>query len=235
MVAIRKIGILAAVLLALGVEPAAAAVFAGSTYDGATFASGAGPFTWSFESSYDKGEFSGVAYRLSTDGVWNRCRENWAGTYENPRSAPVVVSLSNLGYGAYTIEITNDQSKAWLIAEGISNSGLNTCPNKEYPGYGAVSRDSFTIAAPVVPGKPGEPSLPGATTTSPTTTPGPSTPTPSTTPASRCRAGYTTARIGGHSACLHAGGSCVWRFRRQYRHYHYACVRHGRKYRLARR
>jgi hypothetical protein len=61
---------------------------------------------------------------------------------------------------------------------------------------------------------------------------GQSTPSPPST--QRCRSGYTSGRIGGQAKCLRAGESCVWRYRRQYRRYHFACVRKGRHYRLVR-
>jgi hypothetical protein len=50
-----------------------------------------------------------------------------------------------------------------------------------------------------------------------------------------CHPGYTTAHIGGKTECLHAGQSCSWRYRNQYRRYHYTCVRRGRHYRLVHR
>jgi hypothetical protein len=50
-----------------------------------------------------------------------------------------------------------------------------------------------------------------------------------------CRSGYTRARISHEPTCLHQGESCVWRYRQQYRRYHFACVRKGKHYRLVRR
>jgi hypothetical protein len=51
----------------------------------------------------------------------------------------------------------------------------------------------------------------------------------------RCHRGYTKAHIGGKAKCLHSGQSCSWRYRQQYRRYHFACVRKGRHFRLVRR
>ena len=51
----------------------------------------------------------------------------------------------------------------------------------------------------------------------------------------RCHRGYTKAHIGGKTMCLHSGGSCSWRYRKQYRRYHFACVRKGTHYKLVRR
>jgi hypothetical protein len=42
------------------------------------------------------------------------------------------------------------------------------------------------------------------------------------------------AKIGGRTTCLHSGATCYWRYRHQYTHYHYACVRRGSHYRLVR-
>jgi hypothetical protein len=51
----------------------------------------------------------------------------------------------------------------------------------------------------------------------------------------RCHRGYTKAHIAGKTMCLHSGGSCSLRFRKQYRRYHFACVRKGPHYKLVRR
>jgi hypothetical protein len=50
-----------------------------------------------------------------------------------------------------------------------------------------------------------------------------------------CQHGFVKARMGGKTTCLHRGESCRWRYRRQYRRYHFACVRKGTHYRLVRR
>jgi hypothetical protein len=63
----------------------------------------------------------------------------------------------------------------------------------------------------------------------------PSTPVGKTGP-SKCSGPRETFGVINHRVrCLHAGEFCSWRFRRQYRRYHYACVRKGRHYRLVRR
>jgi hypothetical protein len=51
----------------------------------------------------------------------------------------------------------------------------------------------------------------------------------------RCHLGYTKAQIGGKTMCLHSGGSCSLRYRKQYRRYHFACLRKGTHYKLVRR
>jgi hypothetical protein len=43
-----------------------------------------------------------------------------------------------------------------------------------------------------------------------------------------------TAHICGKTRCLQSGQSCAWRYRKQYRRYHFACVRKGSKFRLVR-
>jgi len=62
----------------------------------------------------------------------------------------------------------------------------------------------------------------------------PASPAPSSTSTSRCRRGFTPARIGGRFVCLHGGEFCSWRYGRQYLRYGYACGRRGRWYRLKR-
>jgi hypothetical protein len=39
-------------------------------------------------------------------------------------------------------------------------------------------------------------------------------------------------RINHRVVCLHAGEYCSWRYRQQYRRYHFACVRKGHRFRL---
>ncbi len=61
-------------------------------------------------------------------------------------------------------------------------------------------------------------------------------PTPLTpTYAPTCEKGFESATIGGKHRCLRRGESCVWRYRRQYRPYRFACVKEGRAFRLVRR
>ena len=43
-----------------------------------------------------------------------------------------------------------------------------------------------------------------------------------------------TARIAGHIKCLKPGEFCSWRYRQQYRRYHFACIPKGRYFRLVR-
>jgi hypothetical protein len=62
----------------------------------------------------------------------------------------------------------------------------------------------------------------------------PSSRPPHPSPASRCGGGDTAATIGSKAKCLHAGQSCTWRYRGQYRRYHFACVKKGHRYRLVR-
>jgi hypothetical protein len=224
-IAFRKVAILASLLLGACSAPASAATFVGGTYNGASFTSGVGPFVWNIESSHQSGEYAGLAWRLSTDGVWHLCQES-----------PMKISLSNVGPGVYTIEIADDVSKGWLIEHGASNSSIAELLCRFFP-LGPISTDSFTI--PKHRDEPGKPSSPRPTiTTSPTTSPSSSTvgpaPRASTQPSRACRSGNTAARIGGHSTCLHTGASCLWRYRRQYAHYHYACVRKGRRVVLVR-
>jgi hypothetical protein len=243
MVAVWRIAILVVSLLIAITSAASAAEFVSQPYDGQVFTSGIGPFTWRFESSHETGEYSGVAYRLSTDGVWHRCRDTEV--TQSGRRIPPSVSLSNLAEGTYSIEITDDQSKYWLIKEGIAQSGIDTCGRQEYPGYGAVSTDSFTIRAPTVerppelvpatPAEPGTSPSQGSVSTSPTPSVAPApAPTQLSTPTRQCRPGYTRALIGGHATCLHAGAHCVWRRQREYPRYHFACVRKGRQFELER-
>lgn len=63
----------------------------------------------------------------------------------------------------------------------------------------------------------------------------PSSRPPHPSPASRCGGGDTAATIGSKAKCLHAGQSCAWRYRGQYRRYHFECVKTGHRYRLVRR
>jgi hypothetical protein len=67
----------------------------------------------------------------------------------------------------------------------------------------------------------------------PMATPPPMETPPQTAPRPSCNGKY--AKIGGHGTCLHSGAKCSPRYRRQYAHYHYGCVRQGRRYRLVRR
>ena len=183
-----------------------------------------------------------MAYHLSTEGVWYRCLERYIHAGENSRRIPVTVTLAELPPGVYSIEIANDLSRGWLIEAGLLQSRYNTCGKNEYPGYASISTDSFTVVAPVTQPPPAvetPSSPPSPPVASPPAQGAPlpaQGPLPSPTkPTLRCRSGYTQARIGGHLTCLHAGESCIWRYRHQYKRYHYACVTRGRKFRLVRR
>jgi hypothetical protein len=221
-----------------GAAPASAAFFV-SQYGGQVFTSGAGPFEWSFESSHEYGsKYGGVAYRFVSQGErfnaggWHRCLDGLR-----------TVSVSNLAEGTYWMEITDDESIAWITREGQLYGPQ--CRTEEYPGLFSISYDSLTVAAPHAeePGKPAQPPPQGPTTTAPTVS-GPNSPgvsgqnrptvSPPLSPL-RCPSGYTWARISSYATCLHQGGSCSLHHRLQYRRYHFACVRKGRHYKLVRR
>jgi hypothetical protein len=179
----------------------------------------------------------------SSEGGWHRCLEQRVpgSLEEGTRRVPVTVSVSNLPEGTYWIEITDDFSMLWLVETyGLYNVQAGKCGEPQYPGFGPISYDSLTVAAPHTeePGKPAQPPPEGPMTTAPSpTVPGPNSPTgspPQSTPL-RCRAGYARARISGQATCLHQGESCSWRNRHHYRRYHFACVRKGKHYRLVRR
>jgi hypothetical protein len=50
--------------------------------------------------------------------------------------------------------------------------------------------------------------------------------------AKTCSAGYTHAVIGGQQKCLRRGEYCAKRYKKQYRHYGYRCVKAKGAYRL---
>jgi hypothetical protein len=63
----------------------------------------------------------------------------------------------------------------------------------------------------------------------------PSPRSPEAMVAKTCRAGFTHAVIGGEQKCLHAGEYCSHAEARQYRRYHFVCVRVRGTYRLEQR
>jgi hypothetical protein len=232
----RSLLVVAGAVLALvvGVSPALGARFVGSTYGGAKFVSGGGPFEWSFESGYSTGQYSGVAYRLSTESAWHRCLYPHT-SGEIVRRVPERVVLSGLPEGTYTIEIADDQSKGWLQEHGVLESSLNTCGEPQYPGFFSVSSDSFTVQRPAVPvaetpATPHAPSSP-VTEATPPDSPAPSTPTGG----AGCPRGSKLGHVGGRRVCLRAGQPCSWRHRSEYRRYGLTCVRKGRRAVLVRR
>jgi hypothetical protein len=60
-------------------------------------------------------------------------------------------------------------------------------------------------------------------------------PTPARTHAYCSSARERLGRINHRIVCLRAGEYCSWRYRQQYRRYHFACVRKGHRFRLVRR
>jgi hypothetical protein len=129
----RRSVLLVAVFLAF---PAAAsgAVFTSQPYDDATFASGAGPFTWRFVSSELPGtEFGDVGYRVD-GGEWHGCLQ---GSQE--------VSLSNLSPGYYSIVIADTYSAGWLESHGRGFEVEDLCASLDGQG---VLTDSFQVTIP---------------------------------------------------------------------------------------
>jgi hypothetical protein len=183
-------------------------VFTSPTYNGATFASGVGPFSWTFRSSEAKSaEFGGVGWTLSTGEV-GRCRYT-------PE-----VSLSNLPPGTYVITISDDYSLDWLSTEGLLHSGK--CEGGT-PAGGNVQTDSFTVAPP--PPAPVPELTPSPTPSQPSTA-------PTTTTAPTCPRGTVAARIGHNHECLRAGETCHLRYQHQYRAHRFVCVHEGKRTRL---
>jgi hypothetical protein len=62
----------------------------------------------------------------------------------------------------------------------------------------------------------------------------PSHGSPEAVVAKTCSPGFTHAMIGGEQKCLHAGEYCSHAEARQYRRYHFVCVRVRGTYRLER-
>jgi hypothetical protein len=169
--------------------------------------------------------FSFVVVRVSTSPETGTDGHTLSDLQEVHVGAPFYFNESETNRGFFR---TNTEEPSRYLPQGTyywQMEGLKEVLGYQTPIYSFVVTPKPELVQP---------------TPTPTHTPQPSpTPAFSNSPTSpetehqttpHCR----TAHIGGKTRCLRSGQSCVWQYRKQYRRYHYACVRKGSKFRLVR-